>query len=353
MPQHSLSNFYGSLKRNGPETAYYLYGTEDILKEEALGKLLEGLLDPGLRDFNLDRIQASQVEPETLADLCNTLPMMADRRVVIITGIEAWKRKTRAKTAAVAYLSNPAPETVLIMVQSAGEEKVDKDLSGAAYTVDCHQLTPEKTLDWLNREGKLQGVAFAPGAADHLIAVVGGDLGAMRSEVAKLAGLSPDGPATVELIGSLVGIRHGETVWDWRDAVLGGNPSQSLAMIEPILNQSGMTAVRMLTTLGASLVGLGVARSHYDGGKRGRALESAVHDSLRAARLFWLRIPNWRVEATKWASWAPDWPEPRIRAAIDAARMADERLKNTKFSKDLGVLTDLVMRLATGLEVTA
>ncbi len=351
MAAHSLQNFYGSLKRNGPEAAYYLLGTEDVLKEEAIGDLLDRVIDPGLRDFNLDQIQASQIEPDALADLCSTLPMMAERRVVIIRGVEAWKRKTRAKKAAVAYLSNPAPETVLIMVQGAGEEKADTALSGAAYTVDCRELTPEKTLDWLNREGKRQEVTFAPGAADHLIAAVGGDLGALRSETSKLAGLASDGPATVEQIGSLVGVHHGETVHDWRDAVLGGDPDKASSLIEPVLNQSGMTAVRMLTTLGTSLVGLGVTRSHYDSGKRGRALESAVYYSVRAARPFGLL--QWKVEAANWASWAPDWPEPRIRAAIDAARMADERLKGTRISKDLGVLTDLVIRLATDLEVTA
>lgn len=349
MPPHSLTDFYSN-KRTGPEPAYYLFGTEDVLKNEAISDLLDQVLDPGLRDFNLDQLQASQVEPDALADLCSTLPMMADRRVVIIHGVEAWKRKTRAKKAAVAYLSNPAPETVLIMVQGSGEKKVDKDLSGAAYAVDCRELTPGHVLRWLKREGERQGVTFAPGALDHLIAVVGADLGSLRSEVSKLAALAPDGEATVEQIGDLVGIRQGETVHDWRDAVLGGKPEKAVAMIETILHQSGMTGVRMLMTLGSSLIGMGVARSHYDSGKRGRALESAVVGSLSGARPFGLG--NWKVEAAKWASWAPDWSQERIRAAIDAARSTDERLKNTKLSSDQGLLTDLVMRLAPGLEVT-
>ena len=105
----------------------------------------------------------------------------------------------------------------------------------------------------------------------------------------------------------------------------------------------------MLMTLGSSLVGLGVARSHYENGKRGRALESAIFNSMRAARPFGLR--DWKAEAAKWASWAPNWPETRIRLAIDEARMTDERLKSTTFSNDLGVLTDLVMWLAAGQEL--
>ena len=66
MPPHSLQNFYGSLKRNGPEAAYYLFGTEDVLKEGAIGDLLDAVLDPGLRDFNLDRIQAIKTSNDRL-----------------------------------------------------------------------------------------------------------------------------------------------------------------------------------------------------------------------------------------------------------------------------------------------
>ena len=70
----------------------------------------------------------------------------------------------------------------------------------------------------------------------------------------------------------------------------------------------------MVMALGTALIGAGVARAHYDTGKRGRALYSAVFASIKAVRPYGFK---WGDEATKWASWAPQWPLPRIRLAID------------------------------------
>jgi DNA polymerase-3 subunit delta len=344
-----MKTFYGKFKKHGPEPAYYFHGSEDVLKDEAIADILEAVLDKSLRDFNFDQVQAGQVDPAGLADLCSTLPMMADRRVVVVRGVEAWKRKTRAKKAAVAYLQDPAQETVLVLVQSSTEEKPDKALTEAAYTVDFSQMRPAETARWLKREAGRHGIQFDRGADDHLLATVGANLGALRSEVAKLSGLAVDGPITIAQVGEIVGIHQGETLTDWRDAVLGGDTASAASLIESILNQSGTTGVRMVMALSPALIGLGVARAHYDAGKRGRSLQSAVFDSIKVARPFGLK---WGDEAAKWASWAPEWPLPRVRQAIDDARRADELLKDTHLSDDAGLLTDLVMRLAAGREVT-
>jgi len=349
MPTHNMKTFYGRFRKHGPEPAYYFYGSEDVLKDEAISDIVKAVLDESLKDFNFDQVQAGQVDPAGLADLCSALPMMADRRVVVVRGVEAWKRKTRAKKAAVAYLQDPAPDTVLILVQSATDDKPDKALAGACYTVDFREMALEETVRWLKREADRNHIQFDRGADGHLLATVGGNLGVLRSEVAKLSGLAVDGPITIEQVGDVVGIHQGETMTDWRDAVLAGDTAKAVSLIESILNQSGTTGVRMVMALGPALIGVGLARAHYDAGKRGRSLRQAAFDAIKVARLYGVK---WGDEADKWASWAPEWPLPRVRQAIDDARQADELLKGTSMSDNAGILTDLVMQLAAGREVT-
>ena len=349
MPRHTLNAFYGGLKRSGPERAYYFYGSEDVLKDEAVADVLAEVLDESLKDFNLDQLTASHVDPAAVADVCNTLPMMAERRAVVIRGVEAWKRKTRSKQALVSYLDDPAEETVLILVQSAADEKPDKALSQGAYAVDFEPLSSDETVRWLRREADRQGVTFGPGAEGHLLDTVGVDLATLRSELGKLSGLASGAPVTVEQVENLVGVRRGETVYDWRDAVFADQTGRAVSLIEPVLNQSGTNGVRLVTALGTALVGLGLARAHYDDGKRAGSLHKAITSSLKVARPFGF---SWGSEAAKWAAWAPAWPMTRIRAAIDEAREADERLKDTRLSSEAGVITDLVMRLALGRKVT-
>ena len=73
----SLPQLQRALGKTPPRGAFYLAGSEAILKDEALAALLDRALDPGLRDFNLDYLSASNLEPDELAAACSTLPMMA------------------------------------------------------------------------------------------------------------------------------------------------------------------------------------------------------------------------------------------------------------------------------------
>ncbi|MGH7513110.1 MAG: hypothetical protein ACREOQ_09325, partial [Gemmatimonadales bacterium] len=197
---------------------------------------------------------------------------------------------------------------------------------------------------WLLRRAARLGVALEDAAADHLLAATGGELGGVAAELEKLRALPPDPPLTAEQVGALVGVRHGETIYDWRDAALDGAAGRAARMIGPLLDQSGVTAVRLISLLGTSLVGVGLARSHYDRHVRAVQLERLVLERLRQLRVFGL--PDWKEESARWARWAAAWPAARIRNALRAARDADQALKNTTVSDEGGILTHLVLRLA-------
>jgi DNA polymerase-3 subunit delta len=344
MPAQTYDALLRSLPKGELAPVYYLHGPEDILKDEAVQAILDRALDPGLRDFNLDQRSAGQLDPEAIFTLCTTLPMMADRRAVVLRDVEGWKRKPKARAAFLTYLERPAAETVVILVQGAAEEEADKDLVRRAFAVECEPLPPERARRWLLRRAARLGVALEDAAADHLLAATGGELGGVAAELEKLRALPSEPPLTAEQVGALVGVRHGETVYDWRDAVLEGAAGKAARMLGPLLDQSGVTGVRLVSLLGTSLVGVGLARSHYDRRVRAGSLERLVLERLRQLRIFGL--PDWKAESAKWAAWAAAWPLPRVRDGLRAARDADQALKNTTISDERGILTDLVLRLA-------
>jgi DNA polymerase III subunit delta len=344
MPAHSLEAFFRSLNKGELAPIYYFHGPEDVLKEEAVQAVVDRALDPGLRDFNFDQRSAAQLDAEEIHSLCNTLPMMAERRVVLLREIEGWKRKTKGRAEFLRYLERPSGDTVVILVQGSAEEGEDKELAGAAYAVVFEPLTPERARKWLLlRAGKL-GITLEPEAADHLVRSVGADLGSLASELAKLASLPAGSPLTAERVGELVGVRHGETQWDWREAVLDDQTGRAATLLSSVLAQSGVSGVKLVTLLGTALVGLGIARAHYDKGARGRALEDAVFKSLLISRP--MGLLGYKEEARTWSQRAPRWPAPRLRAALRAARETDEALKSTTVSDERGLLTDLVLRLS-------
>jgi hypothetical protein len=104
-----------------------------------------------------------------------------------------------------------------------------------------------------------------------------------------------------------------------------------------------VSGVKLVTQLGTALIGVGVARSHYDQGVRGRALEEVIFKMLLRNRPPGLL--GYREESARWARWAPRWSQTRIRSALRAAGEADLALKSTTISDERGLLTDLVLRL--------
>jgi DNA polymerase-3 subunit delta len=343
MPGQSSDNLFRSLQKGELAPIYYFYGAEDVLKDEAVRMILDKALDPSLRDFNFDQRSAAQLDAEDVHALCNTLPMLAERRVVLLREVEGWKRKTKGRSEFLRYLERPSPDTIVIMVQSSSEEAEDKELARGAVSIRFDPLSPDRALKWLLREAGRLGVDLEADAAEHLVRCTDADLGALSSELSKLASLPPGTRLTVEAVGELVGVRQGETLWDWRDAVFDGDTGRAARLLSPVLGQSGVSGVRLVTAVGTALVGIGIARAHYDRGARGGALGAAVMKTLLRIRPFGI---SYKEEADRWSRWAPQWSNARIRSALRAARDTDEGLKNTTVSDERGLLLDLILRMS-------
>ena len=351
MPHHDYADLRRALKQGDLAPVYYLCGVEDILKDEAIHEILDVALPPPDRDFNLDQCGAAGMDPETLHSLVNTLPMLAARRVVVIRDVELWKKKASVRDVLLRYLGNPAGDTVLILVEGAPPEdpnkwkrwEPDAELVARSYAVNFEPLPPERVIRWTTWQAGKLGLAFDEGAAEHLAKCALNQLGVIRSELEKLSGLEHDGPISLERVGEIVGVRHGETLDDWVEAVLLDRTARAISLVDRQLEQSGMSGVKMATALGSALIGVQLARSKYDRGRRGGSLETDLMSSLRTIRPF--GISDWKSATRTWSRAAPQWPAARLRLAIRALVQADMALKGTRVADDTGTLTDLIFRL--------
>src|SRR5258706_9079258 len=188
MPKQSFEGFSKLVKSGEIPPAVYLYGEEDVLKDEAVRALLDRLVDPGLRYFNVDQRSAGQLDPESVETLCTTHPMMAERGVVIIREVEAWNKGARGKAALLRSLEKPAPETVVILVQAAAprdddrdKNEPDADLARLTCAVEVGRYPPKLAEKWLLKRAAEREIAFEPDALEHFARVVDGDLGLARS----------------------------------------------------------------------------------------------------------------------------------------------------------------------------
>lgn len=346
MPSLPWEALMRALKQGSPlAPVYYLVGAEDLLKDDAVRALTDHALDPAIRDFNLDIVSAGTLDDEGVQTLCTTLPMMADRRVVIIRDIEQWRANARGRKALLAYLEKPAAETLLILVQAADED-TDAAIAARSACIDCARLPSERAVKWALHEAQTLGLALPEDAARHLVDAVeteqGIDLGALRTEVAKLSGLAPGTEITPALVGEIVGVRHGETPNDWLKAVLVGDTVRALALQDAVLAAS--SGVRLVMILGTALCGVQLARALKDNPSRRGNVERALFDVFKSHNL--RGFGSWNEAAALWSAAAEQWTGPRIDAALRTVLDADVRLKQTTLDDDAAIVRTLVLRLA-------
>src|SRR6266403_953241 len=218
-------------------------------------------------------------------------------------------------------------EAVRALLDHGTAEPPDAELVRRATAVEVTALPPERVERWMTHRAKQLGFTLAPEAGELLLASVGNDLSGLARELEKLAPLCAGRPAIRDEVAALVGVRRGETLQDFVDAALERRAADAARLVEPVLEQAGMSGVRMLSALGTALVGTALARAELDRDARRRdRLEGALLSQLRAARPYGLG--SWEQTALRWARWAGLWTAGELRGALRLALDADRALKS-------------------------
>ena len=344
----TLDALLRSLKKgaSNPEPVYLLHGDEDVLKDEAMRALVDATVGSS-RDFNLDIRFAPDLTPEAFHALVNTPPMLAERRAVIIRGVEQLgKRKTKLREEVVRYLASPNPTTLLVLVVAAGEE-ADADLVRASTSVALDALSAERVPRWLQHHASTLGVTLAADATELLLKAVGNDLSTLSRELEKLASLTAGvggRPVTADDVSNLVGVRRDETVFDLVEAALERRVARAARLVEPVLEQAGMSGVRIVSLLGTHLVGTALARAERDRGVHAARLPDTIYRQMQGVRPYGMR--SYKEEAARWTAWSALWTARELGRALRAALAADNALKTATVSDDRGIVTQLVLGFA-------
>ena len=111
---------------------YLLYGPDEFLKERAVQKIVQRMVTPELREFNLDVLYGDETDAATIIDRTASLPMMAERRVVLVRNVDDLSIEERRKI--LEYSAAPEKRRHLDRLEKdiAGKEKELQDREKAA-----------------------------------------------------------------------------------------------------------------------------------------------------------------------------------------------------------------------------
>ncbi|WP_026549283.1 DNA polymerase III subunit delta [Arthrobacter sp. Br18] len=173
---------------------------------------------------------------------------------------------------ALAYLSDPAPDVVLVLRHSGGnrgKKLLDALRAGNAVEVDCQPLKKDSDkIDFVTEEFRLARRRIDGDAVRALVAAVGTQLAELAAACQQLIS-DAEGDVTVETVEKYHGGRVEVTGFKVADAALAGRTAQALAMLRHAL-ATGADPVPLVAALAMKV--RAVARVH---GARGSSAQLA------------------------------------------------------------------------------
>ena len=267
---------------SGKADPVYLIVGDDEAEMSHLANAIAGLVEDELRAFNLERLYASDksVTPSAIVQAARTLPMLGDRRVVLVLRAERiLKPKRRGKAVEVDddsgsgageeaepasdldaiedYVKSPEPLNTLVFVAADvdRQRKVYKALQKHATIVECWGLRGSKDAKGLDlrqvaREAEVlvkQAVSGAgqqidPAAARLLAQRAGADISTLRADVERLLLYAAGKPKiTLQDAQEVVSGETSQDDWAVTNAIARGDTADALRHLGLTLESGGVS----------------------------------------------------------------------------------------------------------------
>ena len=157
-----------AIKKGELGNLYLFQGEENFTKERSLRRIME-LWKDQLPEINLSVYQDTSREDELVAAI-NALPMMADRRLVVVKDCPALQSRGGDMPQLLETVKD-LPETTMAIFFMRGKADGKRSLTKALkpYAVEFPRLGEKEMLQYLRVDARRRGLAWDGGAAERLI----------------------------------------------------------------------------------------------------------------------------------------------------------------------------------------
>jgi DNA polymerase-3 subunit delta len=213
---------------------YVLHSEHPLLIERVIGALRDAVVPPAARGFNYDIVDGKPTAARIVA-LAQTLPMMAQRRLIYVRELSALAADDAEPL--LAYLARPNPSTVVVAVAAKLDKRIKlyAQLSRKGY---LHVLeAPRKLAPWVQAEARQQGVQIQPAAITRLVEVVGDDVSRLALAVEQLGLYAGRRAVTSDDVDELIADTRERTVFELTDAIGAADRVRALAAVASLCDQ--------------------------------------------------------------------------------------------------------------------
>jgi DNA polymerase-3 subunit delta len=199
---------------------YLLMGGERLLIERAVEAIRSALDETGAPGFNVDLFEGKGLDAATALAAARTLPMMSDRRLVLVRHVDAMTPTEQSNLAL--YFEDPNDSTTLVLTAEKldGRGKLVKDAKKRGWLVETKPLRGRELRAFVRAESAARGHNIASDAIEALLDAVGDDLAAVDDAVERLSLFAGAGQR-IDLDSVLTCITRirVESIWSLVDAI--------------------------------------------------------------------------------------------------------------------------------------
>ena len=271
MPTLTPSTVRKQVEQRTPAPLYLIVGDDEAEMARLAGDF-SALVDEELRAFNVERLYANEkaVTSAAIVEAARVLPMMSDRRVVVVLRAERLLKPRRRGSAEEdadldegpaetdvleAYVKAPVPETTLVLVASDVDRtrRLYKALQKTATIVECWGLKGARDarvdLRQVARQAEImvrqavaeEGQQIDPAAARLIAERAGTDIATLRGDVQRLLLYAAGRPRiTVEDAQQVVSGETAQDDWAVTNAIQRRDTAEALRQIALSLDAGGI-----------------------------------------------------------------------------------------------------------------
>lgn len=322
--------FQRAIEKNNLSPLCLLESGEQYYTDQAVKMLEDTVVGSDLRDFNYQKFQAGEANPEDIIAAASTLPMMASRRLIIVKGFEKYSAGELERM--LPYVKDPVPSTVLVFLA----QKVDSRLKffqefkkrGQIYQFAAPYAN--ELPQWVMNEARDSKVQIDPMAASLIVEVIGTDLLLLKGAIDKLALYCHDtGIVTVREVETLITYTRVESIFDLTDAIGYRNLEKAMAILQRML-MNREPPLRIVAMINRHLRQIWMAKE----------LQAERADSDTIAKE--VGISPYFVK--KLLGQAEKFPSALIERGLHQLFKADDALKSSYLNDEI-ILTELILQL--------
>lgn len=226
----------------------FLYGTDEFAITRRLNEIAAKTDKDGM---NTSRLEARLTSDEELNNAVNSMPFLADKRLVILSNPSQKYSNTEPRKKFMSFLEKIPPTTLLVIHETVEPKEVEKHWlvkwSGKTEGAKADAFMLPKPRDmqgWIVNEMKRQGGKISSEAANKLSELSGADTRQAAQEIAKLlAYVNWARPVEVRDVEAVCVSTAEVDIFAFVDSLASGDGQQSQSMLRKMLEEQDAFAI--------------------------------------------------------------------------------------------------------------